>query len=349
MLLYWLLFIIPVSALLLSKQYGRKPDLAAWRMFCLLLILIIGLRDRVGGDWGSYLDNFLLLMKLPAQSIFLTRQEPAYAFFSYLSGSLGLGIYGVNLACAAVFVFGLADLCRRQPYPWLAMAVAVPYLVVVVAMGYTRQAAALGALMLAVGALSEGKTKTFLLYVVLGAMFHKTALVLAGLLMFKPGSGIWKRVLGIGVLGALIFLAFLAEEAEHLYTVYVENTRESQGGLIRVALNAFPAVLMVLNWRRWAVLFEDRWLWGWFALLSLLCLVLVSLASTAVDRMALYLIPVQIVVWARCPWLIDRWIGRTWAIALIVAVYGSVEFVWLNFGDNAQYWLPYRNVFFPEF
>ena len=33
---------------------------------------------------------------------------------------------------------------RRQPMPWLGLLVAIPYLVIVVGMGYSRQAIALG-------------------------------------------------------------------------------------------------------------------------------------------------------------------------------------------------------------
>ena len=37
---------------------------------------------------------------------------------------------------------------------------------------------------------------------------------------------------------------------------------------------------------------QERKLWTWIALAALLCLPIVSLATTAVDRVALYLIPI---------------------------------------------------------
>lgn len=45
---------------------------------------------------------------------------------------------------------------RSQPDPWLAVLVAVPYLVIVVAMGYSRQAVAIGILLAGLGRLERG-------------------------------------------------------------------------------------------------------------------------------------------------------------------------------------------------
>ena len=62
---------------------------------------------------------------------------------NWLSIQMDWGILGVNLIGGAIFAFGLVAFCRRQPRPWLALAVAIPYLVIVVAMGYSRQGIAL--------------------------------------------------------------------------------------------------------------------------------------------------------------------------------------------------------------
>jgi hypothetical protein len=52
--------------------------------------------------------------------------------------------------------------CRTQPRPWLALTLAFPYLVVVVAMGYTRQGVAIGLEMLALLALERDRLLPFL-------------------------------------------------------------------------------------------------------------------------------------------------------------------------------------------
>ena len=86
---------------------------------------------------------------------------------------------------------------------------------------------------------------------------------------------------------------------------------------------------------------------AWGALAFVLLLV-ISPSSTAVDRVALYWIPLQLFVWARVP---DA-LGHPGAAnaGLVYAVVGysaTVHFVWLFFAENANSWLPYQ--FYPWF
>ena len=69
----------------------------------------------------------------------------------------------------------------------------------------------------------------------------------------------------------------------------------------------------------------------------------VSTLSTATDRFALYLAPIQVAV-LRIPLLITDKIQRTTLIIFIVLFYLTVMFVWLNFGAHTKYWLPYSMV-----
>jgi hypothetical protein len=67
-------------------------------------------------------------------------------------------------------------------------------------------------------------------------------------------------------------------------------------------------------------------------------------SSTAVDRLALYLIPLQIFVGSRIP--DTRIFGiapASWNQLLIVFSF-AVLIVWLLFAGHSEYWLPYRNI-----
>lgn len=321
----------------------------SWNAIFWLLMFMVGMRYEVGGDWLNYLDNLDQLQSFTLKESLSSGKDIGYQFISWLSLALGSGIYGVNLMCAVIFAGGLIKLSRAQPYPWLAIAVAIPYLVVVVAMGYTRQAVAIGFLMYGIGYLLRGRIVVYLLFVVLAGLFHKTAIIFAAFALFRPGSGMFKRVLGVVLLVGLAGSAYLVEQAELLMLNYVEHTMESAGGAIRVAMNLPPAFLLLFFWKKWGEIFEDRWLWGLITLLALICVPLVFVASTAVDRLALYLIPLQLVVWARFPVLVQGYIPRIYAILIAITYYAVVQFVWLLYADNASYWLPYDNLLFPSF
>ena len=82
-----------------------------------------------------------------------------------------------------------------------------------------------------------------------------------------------------------------------------------------------------------------------FALASVAWLLISSL-STAVDRVALYLILLQLFVFARLPNVLGR--GRSirmWVTAVVV-YYAAVLLLWLNFAIHAFAWVPYHSWFF---
>ena len=154
MISYWTLFLIPAIFSLIGKKRLPNPITGVYQakldLFLLLwiffLIALIGLRHEVGGDWITYLTIFDLIDGSPFNEIFMSNlsDDPLYSIAQWISSNLGWGIYGVNFICATVFAIGLGIFCKNLPRPWLGLTVAIPYLVIVVSMGYTRQAFALG-------------------------------------------------------------------------------------------------------------------------------------------------------------------------------------------------------------
>jgi hypothetical protein len=129
---------------------------------------------------------------------------------------------------------------------------------------------------------------------------------------------------------------------------YLAAEYSSEGAAVRVAMNAAPAVLFLIFRRRLAPDGHLRRLWTWMALVAVASVVLlaVSPSSTAVDRIALYLIPLQLFVFSRLPDLggSDRAMTNA-LVAAILVFYGLVLAVWLNYASHAFAWLPYR--FYP--
>jgi hypothetical protein len=347
MLPYWIAFLIPVVSVYLSKQATSKnrPRLNLYGLF---LILFIGLRHQVGGDWFSYLEGLDAVKYTPIDEIFSARMDIGYYLVNKFSLAIGFDIYGVNLICAAIFTIGLLSLSRNQPYPWLAIVVSMPYFVTVVAMGYTRQATAIGLLMFGFIYLLQGRTKSYLLIVLMAASFHKTAIVFAVFLLFRPGRSNLIYFLGVVLLLISTVGAILADEAEFLIRHYVEQNMESAGGPIRVIMNIPPAIILFIFWKKWGIIYNDRWLWGLVAILALLCVPAVFVASTSIDRMALYLIPLQLVVWARLPVLLQNRLSRNWIFLMVVVYYSIVLNVWLVYGNWSSLWIPYDNVIIPS-
>jgi hypothetical protein len=350
---YWFLFLVPAwLAMTRLRPAGpvgsparRWPDW--WRVMFVLLVLMIGMRHEVGADWFGYLEH---IENASGASLVdtIVMGDPAYSLLNWLAARSGLGPYFVNTVSAAIFTLGLVVFCRAQPRPWLALVVAVPYLVTVVAMGHTRQSVAIGLVMLGLTALSERKLLHFVVFVALATTFHKSALILMPLAVLAGTRNRLWTVLWVGLSSVLFFVFWLQESLAELQRTYTEVKYMSQGADVRVAMNVMPALLFLWFRRRFAMLPADRNFWTWmsFGAVCFVWLLQVSPSSTAVDRLALYWIPLQILVLSRLPNALGSPNGSNGTLVRWVVAYSAaVLFIWLVFGAYAQYWLPYQ--FYP--
>ena len=62
-------------------------------------------------------------------------------------------------------------------------------------------------------------------------------------------------------------------------------------------------------------------------------------SSAAVDRLALYTIPLQMVVLSRPR---SVFTSEGFGTALIIAYAAAVQFTWLNYAHHARFWVPYH-------
>ena len=333
---------------------SRTHRLAGTSFLCLLffLTLLIGLREQVGGDWFSYFPYLDRAFGIPLADVFL-EDEPGYGMLNWIGANWGGSVYLVNTVCGLIFTIGLLQFCRAQPRPWLALTLAFPYLITVVAMGYSRQGVAIGLEMLALLALQRDQLLRFLGSIALAATFHRTVLVL---LIFPTAtlspslrfSQLFRLALLAGA-GYGLYSAILAPDLDYYRQGYLEAEYQSQGALIRVVLSLLPTVVFLLFRRRFPLTPATQRIWTLISLLAVLAAVgLFTVASsTAVDRLALYLIPLQLFVGSRIPDTRIFGIAPASWTQLLVAFSLAVLLVWLLFAGHSQYWLPYRNLLLP--
>ena len=347
MLTYWFMYLVPVGMALFTSGHFRRTNIIPWYIIGFLFILIIGFRYEVGGDWNNYLRHYNSAMR-ESFSEALSHGDPGHQFLNWLMTRLDWGVYGVNTIYGAIFTFGLIKFSRDQINPWIAFSVAVPYMVIVVAMGYSRQSVAIGIFLLAIYYLRREKFKTYIALMLFAALFHKTAILLLPLGVILYGKS---RVLRILMFLPIIYGSWdllLAEHQDRLWQNYVAVERESEGAMIRVLMNFIPSLLLLIYRKEWKRSFNDYAFWLWIALGSIVALGLVNFASTAVDRISLYFIPIQLVVFARLPYLARKQISPQFTKVLIVFGYLAVLFVWLNFAAHAHAWVPYQSILFKD-
>ncbi|WP_293881594.1 EpsG family protein [Sphingomonas sp.] len=351
---YWILFLIPAFFAVFADRKAveggqirnsfNSPLVFGITLFA--LSAMIGMRYEVGGDWENYYFYIDGVKGLDFKDIFF-RDDPAFQLLNWLSDRFAWSVYGVNLFGGTIFSVGLLVFCRSMKRPWLALTVSVPYLVIAVGMGYSRQAVALGLSMIGLVALSKRSIPWFVFWVVLGATFHKSAIILVPLGAIVGARNKVLTLLAISVATFAAYWILLSNSVDSLYENYVTAEYQSQGAMVRLLMNAVPAAIF-LRWRdKFDLSDVEQRIWTTFSLVSiaLLGLLLVSPATTAVDRVALYMLPLQILVFSKIPDIAPDKNNVTNGIVFsVLSYYAAVQFVWFNFGDFSFAWLPYRSI-----
>lgn len=356
MFVYWLLFLLPAVMAIVQPSRGlanyrfspwinsRNGLPTMWSVVAVLMVVVIGFRYEVGADWENYFSQYQIASNLSIREALLLA-DPAYQLISMASAKADTGIVGVNFIAAIVFVFGLTCFCHSCSRPWLALTISVPYLVIVVGMGYTRQSVAIGLMMLGITQLERGKIVSYLGVSAVGAAFHRSAVVpiLAGLFAYGRRR-LASRVL-IALVLLLLFRYLVLEYLPYVVSTYIDNAYESQGAVIRLVMCAAPGAVFIVKYKQFGFTPQATKLWLWASVLSigLLVLVLMVESTTFLDRMALYLLPLQLVIFSRLPDVLGKTGRPNDAVVLaVISVYAAVLYIWLSYAEHARLWLPYR-------
>lgn len=358
-LIYWAMFAVPAVFALVEPTGARARAATSahlrarasflWLLVAFALVIIIGLRWETGGDWGNY--DRLVQSALWTDNPYGLLGDPGFRLITRLAAESSYGMLVVTMVSGLVVTAGLVRFCLAQPRPWLCLAVAVPYFVVVMGMGYIRQGMAVSLLLMALLAVQKGSVVRFIGWVLAAVMFHSTALIFLPLALFMARIHPFARLLLLLGAGAVLAIAATGERTGLLFTNYVEQEMTSSGALVRLAMTALPGAIL-LYWRaRFDLAPSERWIWMMLSAggLAALALVLVFPTSTAIDRLGLYLLPLQLFVYARLPDALagNERTARVLAIA-VVALYAAAFYVWLNYAVNVEYWLPYRFFLFED-
>jgi len=343
MFVYWMIYFMLVFLTLFNTRKSSK-NIWQWFIVGVVFVVVIGFRDEVGCDWFSYVRHYQSTLGLTLSQVLIEQKDIAHAFINWIMGQYDGGIYSVNFIYALIFVIGLLRFARAQIEPWLVVSVAVPYMIIVVVMGYSRQGVALGLFMLAITYLQQKNFKAYIFWVLIAALFHKTAIVLLPFGLFLSNHGMKLRLLILMPVFYGGWDLLLAQQQEQLWDTYISVQMHSSGAKIRVLMNFIPAILFFVYRKKWKRYFDDYPFWFWVSVSSIVLLFVVGFATTAVDRISLYLIPLQLIVYSRLPFLMQQSVPYNLVKLFILLFYTAVLFVWLNFATHASCWLPYHNV-----
>ena len=339
----------PIIFSFINIKFTKKIEDFFWILVFILLAIIIGLKHEVGGDWDNYLKSYKYLQDSDFKDL-LNFKDLTYNFgfklFVWLSWKLTNSIYLANLLCAIIFSIGIVALCKSLRYPMVALSIAMPYLIIVAGLGYTRQTAALGLGILGLLSLKKSNTK-FFIYILVGSLLHQSIIFLL-LVAVLYNLDFKKNFLKIFVISIIMFILFfpsLFNLAQSFYSIDPTKTL-SRGAIFRIGLSVVAVILFFYKKNEYEKNFDNAHLVTILSYLIIFIFFLSFFYSGAADRLHLYLMPLQIIIFTNFITLMKGDELKELYKSVLFSIYFILFFLWLNLGNYSIEWVPYKNLVF---
>lgn len=308
------------------------------------LIVFAGFRYEVGCDWSGYLQNWQRMYGVPVQGA-VTMTEPAHWVVIALLQELGLSYTYLLVVASAIFFAGLNAMARRQPDPIAVLVLAFPILILNMPMSGIRQAEAIGIMCFAFNAFVDKRIFRYVALVLLATLFHRSAIVFLALTPLVP-IGFDKKNVALAILLALpgVYLMMQSSAADEAASRYVDTGLDAAGAAFRLMILVLSGGVYLIKlapgWRaQYPGDYKLATIGAWL-MVGLIGLFLVS--SVIGDRFGYYLIPLQLVIFARIPYLPALRSRRLWGYTPY-AVLILAFLVWTQKSWHFQEcYLPYR-------
>lgn len=343
MLVYIAIFAILALIALSVPDRGSGPVLVAVLLF---LWWFMGLRYWVGCDFFGYLSRFTNVDYVSSYLELLPRDEPGFEILIHAIHDAGLSYMWLNIATSGIFLVATYFFAREFKSHLMIIALLLPVIILQLEMSGIRQGMAVSFLLLSVVALKHGSKIWSAAWILLGAQFHTSLLIMLPIAAMAGARVSTLRMVGAVAIFAPVAGLLLASRVETYQTRYIGTDVSSGGALIRYALSFIPAALFFMNERKIKVQFPREYdLLKLFSILALGIFPLVFTSTVALHRINYYVLPLTILVAVYVSYVVIRPMGSVLGRSFPAIMFGLYTIAWFltSYHANACY-IPYRNV-----
>ena len=352
MLFYFLIF-FTLTLISLSSDYiipTKKINDLLLYFIIIFFIFMVGFRDDVGGDWGRY--KFYYDNELNPDNIFNLKElfrgghDAGYEFLQLVFLNLNLEFHFITLVIAFIYICAIANIAKKNDYQIFTFLIAFPFLIIVVGMGYHRQAAAFGFIIFALDQLNKNKSINFFILIFLAVLFHKSALIFIFFILINIKH---KIIIFLFFLTLSIFIYnYLYTDISRLFDLYLGKFQhlESGGADIRYIFNFIPAIIFlcysdILSNNR-----VEKRIYIIKSVVILLFLPVLFYSSTTADRMLVYFSTIQLLVYPRINRIFNdnkfSIVYTKYIHIFIIICYFVFLYTWFAYSSFKDIWIPYQ-------
>lgn len=211
-MIYLIVFIILLFFAIRFDGKPSSPKTVNYRtaILCIILILLAGLRYRVGTDTLIYTDQYLhfkSLDQLSFDDLFKdSKYRPGWILFTSFFKTIGAGLYIYQLCIAIIINVGVINFLK-QKVDYVFSAILIYYVVLYIFFNteVLRQAIAVSIFLYAYLLLEKGKWFKYIILCILAFSFHEAAIIML-LVPFVMKINVSKILIPFTFIIVLLFL-----------------------------------------------------------------------------------------------------------------------------------------------
>ena len=358
-MIYFLALSLSVFFAFKYKRYGRGRY--AYVFLCIVVILISGLRYKVGGDSIRYEDYFNLFDKgdILGYSFAAETIEPGWIFLNYLVHSLGGEFWIVQMIHATfinIVIFWVINRYALKRFLAVFMYLALNYFYL--NMEILRASIAIALFLLAIPSYINRKWVKYYLLIFIGCLFHFSALILLLFPLLRNYRFTVRRLFQLVILmyiGILFvappILTAIGGRVLYNYNTYIEASMNINGVIkLIICYMLFPLIIICLRNKnlKSSVHPMNVFLSPYFIVAS------ISMISTAIGgRLIEFFTIINIIVFT--DFIVEAWRYSLFWRRISVAIF-TIPFLYVYPGylaDTSMYapsthyynlWYPYTSI-----
>ncbi len=350
MVSYFIIFSLSFINVIQNKLFNKKLVKIFHIVFLLILVLFIGTRHSVGGDWINYYNYF---NSFETKEFNLFQVDFLFFLTNYLFYNVGLNIYFLNTFTALISIILITKYVQNFYDPKLAILISIPYILFVVLIGYNRQGIALCLLMYSITMLGKNYKLRFISTVLIASLFHFTSIIYLIFLIFLVRNKIlflFKSFIIFTII--FLFISFFNNKIYFLLYNFIStkwyfyvsdgNYFASTGVYYRLLVNLIPSIIFILFYKNFILNKREKNVYLTFSLLTILAIPIASLGTTFIDRIFIYFYPLQIYVFSNYNFFFTK---RTFIYYIygIFSFYFIILYVYFVYGLYSIEWIPYNS------
>ena len=333
-----------------EKSLAMKFKFSISSFLFLILAVILGFRDTLGSDYGSYFLDFTYMQDFYLENNYFVTQnlDLFYEYLSFFIIYLGLPFDYLSLLISFIFVFSIIFFSLQENDYLMIILIFLSYYYLVLGMGYIRQGLSISFLIFFIHFWRNEKIFLSWVFLIIAILTHKFAIISSFLIFVRPKDNwlYFNKYFYIFLVIVLVYLFYKIFESKNIIEYFnIYSLEKSSGAFYRTLGGAICAILFFSK----KSFFKKRSDYRYLYISSTILMFLFPASfvySTISDRLLAYFLPCMFIILSTISITFKTVKPSLIKFFLITILFSHLLF-WTNFSKQSNLYVPYRMIDYP--